>query len=221
MEKWKIAGRLTNPCYLLQYGLARNETLMETLVNISKLHGSPSHVHAVKIIAHVTRHRANAKHIVFKLKIVVPALVTAMKSTDVEARQFALYALQNLSQDRFCRQELANTKDLVLMLCARARQSRLPEEKLSAVSALKNLTDDPANLIPMTNTAECFATLMQIAHGADVDEKMQYLACDALATLSHWLRKIATSGVNEGGNLNTTKDFFVPSLKVVTWTQWA
>lgn len=204
---------------LVQYALARHEGLAKILVDLSQFLDSPSHVHAVRILANLTRHRANAKHIVFKVKIIVPAMVQATYSTMDDARLHALYAIQNLAQDRYCRQEVANTKDLILALCQRVRQSRIPEERLAAISALKNLTDDPANLIPMSNTAECFATLMQIAHDSDVAVEMQYLACDALATLSHWLRKIATSG--SIGTLNDpSPSLFVPSLAVVTFEQW-
>ena len=74
---------------------------------------------------------------------------------------------------------------------------------MAAISTLKNLCDEPANLIPMTNTNGCVSTLMYFAHAAGreksdlvVTELMQYRACDALATLSHWLRKIATSGAS-------------------------
>jgi len=202
------------------YILVRHDFLMETLVNISKLHGSSSHVHALRIIANLTRHPGNSKHIVFKLKIVVPAMVLATRSKNNTARLYALYTIQNLSEDRSCRQEISNTKDLVVSLCQRARQAKLHEEQLAAVSTLKNLTDEPANLIPMSNTPECFATLMQIAHGGD--ERIQYLACDALSTLSHWLRKIATSGSSEAAaQPSTTNALFVPSLRVVPFNQWS
>ena len=179
-----------------------------------------THVHATKILANLTRHRGNSKLIVFQIRIVVPAFVTALSSENDETRRFACFALQNLSQDKPCRQEVASTQGLVMALCRRARQASDPEEKTAAISALKNLTDDPANLIPMTNTPECFATLMQIAHGHDetITEEMQYLACDALATLSHWLRKIASSGNND--TPMRSGEMFVPSMKVVTWTQW-
>jgi hypothetical protein len=202
---------------------ARHEKLVKTLVDISQMHDSPSHVHAIKILAHMTRHPTNAKHIVFEIKTIVPAMVLATKSKNDEARLHAIFSLQNLSQDRTCRQELANTKDLILALCPRARHTgATTEERLAAMSTLKNLTDEPANLITMSNTSECFATLMQIAHGQsdDVDEQMQFLACDALATLSHWLRKIATSGSAPPGKPSTTAALFVPTLKVVTWSQW-
>lgn len=163
--------------------------------------------------------------IVYKLKSVVPALVRSSFSQNDGVRKHACFGLQNLSQDKPCRQELAATPNLLTALCVRIRQAVDPEERLCAIHALKNLTDEPANLIPMTNTPECFATLMQIAHASDdsVTETMQYLGCDALATLSHWFRSIATSGQRidyQQKGQSPPKDLFVPSLKIVTWEQW-
>jgi hypothetical protein len=177
------------------------------------------------LLAHLTRHRGNSKLIVYKLRSLVPALVRASFSQNDEARKHACFAIQNLSQDKPCRQELAATPKLLTALCVRVRQAADPEERLAAIHALKNLTDEPANLIPMTNTPECFATLMQIAHANDesVTEMMQYLGCDALATLSHWFRSIATSGQRidfQQRGQKPSKDLFVPSLKIVTWEQW-
>lgn len=177
------------------------------------------------MLAHLTRHRGNSKFLLFKTRTVVPALVKATFSKNDEVRKHACYALQNLSQDKPCRQELAVIDGVLTCLCLRARQAKDVEERLAAIHALKNLTDEPANLIPMTNTPECFATLMQIAHASDgtVTEMMQYLGCDALATLSHWFRSIATSGqridlIKNGQQ--PPKDLFVPTLKIVTWQQW-
>ena len=155
----------------------------------------------------------------------VPALVEATYSDDGECRKYACFGIQNLAQDKPCRQELAITPDLLTALCIRARQATDPEERLAAIHALKNLTDEPANLIPMTNTPECFATLMQIAHASDesVTEMMQYLGCDALATLSHWFRSIATSGQRIDSlkrHQQPSKDLFVPTLKILTYEQW-
>lgn len=206
----------------LQFAVARHNDVVATLVEIAELQEAASHEHAVKILAHLTRHRDNSKWIVFRLRIVVPCFVLSTGSPSDEARKFACYALQNLSQDKACRQEVATTKGVVMAMCQRARQATDPDEKLAAISGLKNLTDEPANLIPMTNTPECFATLMQIAHGGDegITEMMQYLACDGLATLSHWLRKIATSGDAMGNPDKKRTGMFVPSLKTVTWSQW-
>jgi hypothetical protein len=205
--------------------LARHKLLIDTLVEISKLQDSPAHEHAIKLLAHLTRHRGNSKHFVFKARKIIPALVNATFSSNDETRKYACFALQNFSQDKPCRQELAITDGLLAALCVRVRQASDAEERLSAVQALTNLTNEPANLIPMTNTPECLATLMQIAHAGDdsVTEMMQFLACDALATLSHWFRSIATSGKLIDQNsmgAGAGSDLFVPSLKIVAYEQW-
>jgi hypothetical protein len=205
---------------------ARDQMFVSTMVEISKYHESPSHVMATKLLANLTRHRLNTKILVFQQRTVAPALVAATQSPSNEARRFACYGLQNIAQDKSCRQEMATTKNLIVALCARARLATDEEERLAAVSALKNLCDEPANLIPMTNAPDCISTLMHVAHGmeAGVTCMMQYRACDALATLSHWLRKIATSGLSleasHNGKPPVSSELFVPSLRVVTWNQW-
>lgn len=207
------------------YHLARVNELVPTIVEISKMQDSPSHVLAVQLLTHLTRHRLNSKVLVFKEQTVVPALVKATSSSSEVARRYACFAVQNFSHDKSCRQELASSEKLIVALCKRARHSKDPEERLAAICALKNLTDEPANLIPLSNTPECIATLMQIAHGQEngVTEMMQFRACDALATISHWLRKIATNGQSmnaaKHGDSRPT-GMFVPSLNVVGFEQY-
>lgn len=192
---------------------------------VSRLHHIGSHAHAVSILAQLTRNRENSKWLVMTIRAVVPTFVFATESFNDYSRRFACYALQNLSQDKFCRQEVANTPNLLVALCKRARKATDETEKLAAISALKNLTDEPANLVPMTNAQQCFATLIQISqgHGKHNTEMMQYLACDGLSTLSYWFRKVATSAqvmdVDAQGP-PLSRSLFVPSLKVVTWNQW-
>lgn len=206
--------------------LARHAYLVDTLVIIAQLQESSSQEYGLKLLAHFSRHRGNSKHLVFKMKNVVPAIVFATQSECDESRKYACFALQNFSQDKPCRQELASIPNLLTAVCRRVRISRIEEEKLAALYTLKNLTDEPANLIPMTNTPECFATLMQVAHASDesVTEMMQYIGCDALATLSHWFRSIATSGQRIGAakrNIERAKyELFNPTLRVVTWEAW-
>jgi hypothetical protein len=215
------------------YCVGHETEFVETLADISKFKESSSHVFAIQIMANLTRHRLN-KHLAFKPKSFVPALVEATQSQSFEARLYAMYALQNLSQEKSCRQELAISNNLIVALCDRCRNGDHENERLAAISTLKNLCDEPANLIPMTNTPGCVSTLMHFAHGGvndaterPVTEMMQYRACDALATLSHWLRKISTSGyaletpARGSGRTNQIKGtLFVPSLREVSWNQW-
>jgi hypothetical protein len=209
------------------YRLARDSSLLRTIVQIVDFEESQAHTCAVKFLANLSRHRLNTKLMVFQERTVIMALVRATYSPIEETRLFACYALQNLTHDQSCRQELASVDGLVTTLCCRCRYADAEDERLAAISALKNLCDEPANLIPLTNTPECIATLMHLAHGREdgVTEMMQYCACDALATLSHWLRKIATSGkalddVQRGIPPESETSLFVPTLRVVTWNQW-
>lgn len=210
------------------YCVGHEIEFVDTLAAISKFKESSSHVFAIQIMANLTRHRLN-KHLAFKPKGFVPALVEATQSQSFDARLYAIYALQNLAQEKSCRQELAISNNLILSLCDRCRNGEHENERLAAISTLKNLCDEPANLIPMTNTPGSVSTLMHFAHGGvndatekTVTEMMQYRACDALATLSHWLRKISTSGyaletpVRGGGRAVHVKGtLFVPSLRYV------
>jgi hypothetical protein len=208
------------------YKLAKKKSLVDALIRISRFEHSPSQVMGVKLLAHLTRHRETTEHLTKEVDGFVAVIVRSTFSDNDDIRKYACFALQNLSQDQPCRQQLAITPDLLLALCARARQATDPEERLTAIHALKNLTEEPANLIPMTNTPECFATFMQIAHASDesVTEMMQYLGCDALSTLSHWFRSIATTGQQIGNannpSSNSSNDMFVPSLKTIPYEQW-
>ena len=211
------------------YILARHAYLVDSLVAITRLQESLSQALGLKILANLSRHRSNSKILVFQVKDVVPAIVFALNSTNDTSRKFACYALQNFSQDKPCRQQLASIDDLLQAVCRCVRDATDPEEKLAALHTLKNLTDEPANLIPMTNTPECFATLIQVAHASDgsISEMMQYVGCDALATMSHWFRSIATSGQRIGTarrnmpeNSMAKDELFVPSQRVLTWEPW-
>ena len=204
------------------YHFARDAPLLATMIAISNDHTTPCHALAVKVIANMTRHRLNTKLLVFQERTVVPALVKAANSNNSDCRLYACYALQNMAQDKGCRQELAVIEGLVAVLCSRGRYATSQDERLAAISALKNLCDEPANLIPLTNAPGCVATLMHIAHGREkgVSGTMQYRACDALATLSHWLRKIASTGKSIDSEPGASSELFVPSLRVVTWNQY-
>jgi hypothetical protein len=96
------------------------------------------------------------------------------------------------------------------------------------------LSDDPFNLVTMTNTPGCTATLLALANSdkrasaSGNNTMVQYLACDTLATLSHWLLTLSTtrkskenggqdvmSGSKCGGN-DTGRRTFQQS----TWEAW-
>eukprot|EP00586_Coscinodiscus_wailesii_P016009 CAMPEP_0172509958 /NCGR_PEP_ID=MMETSP1066-20121228/224983_1 /TAXON_ID=671091 /ORGANISM="Coscinodiscus wailesii, Strain CCMP2513" /LENGTH=614 /DNA_ID=CAMNT_0013288721 /DNA_START=285 /DNA_END=2129 /DNA_ORIENTATION=- len=214
------------------YYLGRDVALVSTLVEVSNKFNSPSHSRCVTILAHLTRLPENTQRMVFRVKNLVPTLVRACVSRDDECRKYACFSLQNLSYDKTCRSELALIPNLLKALCTCCMRSGKPDEQLAAVATLRNLSDEPANLIQMSNTPDCFATLMLMAHRNDdsFDEMMQYIACDTLTHLSHWLMKISTSGIMIADSAEVMTEnnqqqqknlkFLTPSHQICDWEKW-
>ena len=120
--------------------LARHSYLIDILVAITRLQESSSQDFGLKLLAHLSRHRSNSKILVFKMKEVVPAIVFATHSENDDSRKYACFALQNFSQDKPCRQQLASIENLLPAVCRRIRGAKDQEEKLAALHTLKNLT---------------------------------------------------------------------------------
>ena len=202
------------------YAVAREGVVVDALIGVSRRRGSPSHARAMAVLAHLTRQAKNCHHLVFKHASLVPALTDATGSSDREAARYAFCALQNLSVDKSCRAPIAHTPGVIRSLTDRLR--RAPgdgadgrrngdskdddedvekcdaETRTAAVGALQNLSDEPANLIQFTIVKDCIGTIARVANG-DVEsgtdtDLIQFMAKNALASLSHWFRKIATSG---------------------------
>ena len=196
--------------------MAREPVLVEALIGVSRRHGSPSHARAMAVLAHLTRQSKNCHHLVFKHTSLLPTLQSATGSADREAVRYAFCALQNLSVDKSCRAPIAHTAGVIRSLTDRLRRG--PEDvrrdddddggedadkcdaetRLAVAGTLQNLSDEPANLIQFTIVKDCIGTIARVANedaesGAGTD-LTQFMAKNALASLSHWFRKIATSG---------------------------
>lgn len=111
-------------------------------------------------------------------------------------------------------------------LCDRIRDGEDEEERLSALQSIKSLSEEPSNIVVMSNTPDCMQTLIMIADGTDktVSEMMRYVASDTLANFASHCRLIATAGkkadLESRGEKNPKVDLFVPSFNVTTWEQW-
>eukprot|EP00986_Skeletonema_menzelii_P011974 scaffold6341_cov161-Skeletonema_menzelii.AAC.3 len=168
------------------FKLARMESITNALVTVANRMEKDANILCMATLTNLTRHPDNLNHLMFKVPKLALIFVTNVEGSDVECAKCALYALQNLSCDSNCRQELANTANLLGNVTKAAFKHDLPEQQLSALHTLKNLSDDPFNLVTMTNTPGCTATLLALANSSG-NGMAQYLACDTLATLSHWL----------------------------------
>lgn len=181
--------------------IARQDVIVETLLKVSLQFSSPSHVRALAILAHLTRHPQNCHPLVFENVSFIPLLQeVASDSPDAEGRRYALCALQNLSVDTACRAAVAHTPNMIKCLMNRLKQTS-KEEMIAAIATLQNLADDPANLILFTTVKNCIASIIELArsddNGTKETELASFLAKNTLATLSHWFRRIATIGLEK------------------------
>jgi hypothetical protein len=214
--------------------LARTECIPNALVNIANKMELAANILCVATLTNLTRHPENADHLVYHVKGLVPTLLdhivnggTVVRGENAEAdnhecAKCALYALQNLSCSNNCRQELANTPNLLGALTKAAFKTQHRDQQLSALHTLKNLSDDPFNLVTMTNTPGCTATLLALANDGN-NVMAQYLACDTLATLSHWLLTLSSAKTRRGKVVGEDADNEVArrTFQTLTWDQWA
>ena len=214
--------------------LARSECIPSALVNIANKMELAANILCVATITNLTHHPENAEHLVYNVKGLVPMLLNHIVSGSVQTMlveetmqitmkcaKCALYALQNLSCSNNCRQELANTPNLLAALTKAAFKTQFRDQQLSALHTLKHLSDDPFNLVTMTNTPGCSATLLALANDGN-NVMAQYLACDTLATLSHWLLTLSTAKTRKG-KVGEDDDNEVGrrTFQTLTWEQWA
>jgi len=238
--------------------LARTECIIGSLVTVANSMEVAANILCIATLTNLTRNPQNAYFLVYKTGLVatmvdhIESISTNPFDDHAECAKCALYALQNLSCTGSCRQELANTPDLLGNVTKAAFRHDYPEQQLSALHTLKNLSDDPFNLVTMTNTPGCTATLLALANNdascspssprsptarssplsskggdtstegstlAERNTMAQYLACDTLATLSHWLLTLSATrkskdGVGGGFDMNRR------TFKQCTWEAW-
>lgn len=188
--------------------MAREEIIVKALIGVSKHHSSTSHSRSMAILAHLTRHPKNSHQLVFRYTSLLPMLQGATASHDKEARRYAFCALQNLSMDKSCRAPIAHSPKIIWSLTERCKAKGgvgdNDETRMAAMATLQNLSDEPANLIQFTIVKDCIGTIIQIAREdvvkCEKTDLTSFMAKNTLVTLSHWFRKIATSGSERMGN---------------------
>lgn len=231
--------------------LARTECITGSLVAVANTMEFAANILCIATLTNLTRNPENAYHLVYKVPNLVSTFTLHIECSstnpldeDTECAKCALYALQNLSCTGNCRQELANTPELLGNVTKAAFRHDCPEQQLSALHTLKNLSDDPFNLVTMTNTPGCTATLLALANndascsssGPVEDGKKsskvaggnntmaQYLACDTLATLSHWLLTLSATRKSKDGSGEKVGgggvDLNRRTFKQSTWEAW-
>eukprot|EP00573_Skeletonema_grethae_P007728 CAMPEP_0201693942 /NCGR_PEP_ID=MMETSP0578-20130828/6373_1 /ASSEMBLY_ACC=CAM_ASM_000663 /TAXON_ID=267565 /ORGANISM="Skeletonema grethea, Strain CCMP 1804" /LENGTH=586 /DNA_ID=CAMNT_0048179551 /DNA_START=69 /DNA_END=1829 /DNA_ORIENTATION=+ len=208
--------------------VGKEHALVEALLEVSLQFSSPSHVRALAILAHMTRHPQNCHLLVHKHVSFLSLLQeVASDSPETEGRRYALCALQNLSVDASCRTAVASTPNMMKCLVNRLKDCS-EEETVAAMAALQHLADDPANLNHFIAAKNCISFISVLARSDYYGEKetgiAAFLAKNTLATLSHWIRRIATSGsgllVSEPGGRDP-HILHDASLQTLTYEGWS
>lgn len=155
-------------------------------------------------------------------ELFIPALTLAISREDAETRRYATFAVQNLSMDAAVRNDIADNCALLKGLCKtvlRGEASAQNGESLAAIATLKNLVDDPSNIFKLLSSPVFLKNLTVIALRAEafVTSEMQFMACDALATFSHWLNKVSSTPLLKDEKYSNTE---LPTHQKVGWAQW-
>jgi len=204
------------------YFLARDESFISSINEVGEMFSSPSHTKSIIVLAHLSRLKFNNHQMIFRMSNVVTTLIHACQSTDPECRKYACFALQNLSIDKTCRQELAILPGLLAALSACARHDDFEEEQLAAVSAIRNLSDEYANIIQISNTLDFIPTIIDLSQNTlpSANELVPYYTSDSLAYLSRSLRSISDNGIMLCVQEKKESMVNLPSNQICSWNQW-
>ena len=181
-----------------------------------------AHLWCLIILANLTRLPSNASLMVSRNGSFIPALTQAICCEDAETRKFATFAIQNLSLDTSLRDEIADSSALLKALCKtvlRGEASVQNGESLAAIATLKNIVDDSSIILKLLNYPFFLKSLTVVAMRAEgiVTKEMQFMACDALSTFSHWLNRVASTPLLKDDKYSKT---VMPTHQKTGWEQW-
>lgn len=157
----------------------------------------PVHSRCMEALCHLTRFPDNNDLLAEynEVKVALHKCGTSMSSTD---RLWALRTIQNITAHSSKRGYFMNT-ELLLLVSISAEQLDLIDEHETAMTILGNLCTDPIAVIQITNTENVMKVLVRIANDNEYDPEVQFIACDALATIAMWMQRIAkAASVPEG-----------------------
>lgn len=162
----------------------------------------------------------------------ISIIANGVSSPNIIAQRSAVRSIQNISASPRCRPHiLPNTYGLVESLGKNMTQAYTEvggSVRHSAVGALKNLADEPSNLMPMLKVTDCLPTLIRISHGEKaegVTPAMVLMAKDGLASFSKFYQMIVTETKREKGGIDDDSDddpaaLYQPSAQTIVYSQW-
>jgi len=202
--------------------LAEHLRLTAIIVDVCTMLDSRAHLWCLIILANLTRLPSNQWNLVARHPSLIPTLTFALSCKQEETRRFAAYTIQNLSMNSRVRDELADSCTLLKILCKSVvlgDVSASNGESLASIATLKNLVSDASNIFKMLNAPVFLKNLTVVALRAEafVTDDMQFMACDTLATFSHWLDRVSrTPLLKEEKYVKVA----LPTHQNVGWKTW-
>ena len=177
--------------------MCNNELLLNTLANCSQDLEDPVHSRCMETLSHLTRFPGN-NDIMAQSQETLGALYKCGMSANDNDRIWALRAMQNITAYSSKRGFFAND-DLLSVLCRSAERLAFVDEHEAAISVIGNLCTDPSSVVQVVNTENVVRALVNVANNIEYSQEIQFVACDALATIAMWMQRVArAASVPEG-----------------------
>jgi hypothetical protein len=169
--------------------MCKSENVLNVLSSCSLDLSDQVHSRCMETIYHLSRFPGNTD-ILAENSAAMNAINSNCSSFSPEDRMWSLRAMQNISAYSNKRAMFATT-DTLANLCKSAQKMELVEEHEAAISIISNLCTDPSSAVVIVNAEMAVKVLVMVANDIDYSPEIQVVACDALATLSMWLQRVA------------------------------
>ncbi len=196
--------------------------MISVLIDVSTMFESLAHLWCLIILANLTRLPSNLWTLAGQHTTLIPTLTLALSCKQEETRRFSAYTIQNLSMSSRVRDELADSCNLLKALCKSVvlgDASASNGESLASIATLKNLVSDASNIFKLLNAPVFLKNLTVVALRAEafVTDDMQFMACDTLATFSHWLDRVSRTPLLKDEKYAKVT---LPTHQNVGWKTW-
>lgn len=183
---------------------------------------------ASAIFCNLSRHQDNSLYLMFQVNDFGTYLLESLQSDNTKERRNSYRTLQNLSCDTNCRAIIGSNSHMLELLRYCIKSEGSIDERISAVSTMSNLTQDPTGFLQFSKHEGCMKALVEVAtsevaeqqNSAKLDE-LNYVAYDTISTISHWMMSTAVSG-QKSYTKDTNGSFPVvrPTFRTTSWNQW-
>jgi len=198
------------------YTMARNHKIISALTKTFGTMPPQENLLCMAIFTNLTRHKDNCEYLMRQHQGFTSAVLKGATSADSECKKCAILALQNLSCDKVCSQDLMkNPEGLSIISNLASKHEGNADIRMSALHTIKNLCNEPSQMASLLEHDLVMTTLCTAAK--DKDTKFQIIACDGLATLSQWLYSLSETCI-------TKNDVDIGKRPLgsmaCTWDQW-